>query len=296
MYRSPYTQGYPPSFDTGYVYTYSSGDPRSAHVRQSFPSSSTSRIMPNDLPDLYYEYGLATPPSASSSEAICTPPLGSQASAFSWEPAATTAGPDNAPATARALTFQPSMSNSGMQLRSNPSGANFDPRFHQFSGLDQTPGRFIGQDDTEEPQVQKPELYSQELILTHSLLDVSTGFISPAATLLNPVTPMPPVAGSQTPLKLHQPRPSRRIPIVNLDQLACASETSSSQEETPKPENSIFCSIQSQRPDQLPVQLHPISGVYYPNQVDSKDVPIGANQDLRKSLSCLCGCMESYTF
>lgn len=288
MYRSPYTQGYPPSFDTGSMNSnyYSSADPSSAYMRQTFPSSSTSRILPSDLPDLYYEYGLATPPSASSSEAICTPPLGGQASAFSWEPAATTtAGPDNAPATARALTFQSSMSNSGMQLRSNPSGANFDPHFRQFSGLDQTSGRFIGQDDTEEPQLQKPELYSQELILTHSLLDVSTGFISPAATLLNPVTPMPPVAGSQTPLKLHQPRPSRRIPIVNLDQLACASETPSSQEETPKPENSSSRSIQSQRPDQLPVQLHPISGVYYPNQGDSQ-----------RSLSCLCGCMESYTF
>ncbi len=280
-----------------YSYTYSSGDP---FVYQS-PSSSSSMVLPSDLPDLYYEYEMATPPSASSSELIYTPPQVGQTTALPWESVAS----DNAATIsfAQPLTLPPSPSNIAMQQRPcgtlAPINKNFDSTFYQFSAMDptQTPAVFAARNDTVE--LRKPVSYPQGLLLTQPLTNSTTSCVSPAALFANPsisIAPTPSI--SHTPLKLHQPRPSRKISIVSLDQLASACETPGVQ--TVKPgyhDHPAFVKMEPQWCGQVPIQdSSPIKGPYWSNQLDSNHCSGMTSQGIERIILCPCGCMESYSF
>jgi len=275
-----------------YSYTYSSGNP---FVNQS-PSSSSSMVFPNDLPDLYYEYDMATPPSASSSELIYTPPQVGQTTALPWESVAS----DNAATIsfAQPLTLPPSPSNIAMKQRPcgtlPPINKNFDSTFYQFSAMDPTqmPAVFAARNDNVE--LRKPVSYPQGLLLTQPLMNSSC--VSPAALFANPsISTTPTRSISHTPLKLHQPRPSRKIPIVSLDQLASACDTPAGAQAYH--DSSAFIEMEPQWSGQVPTQDSSlIKEPYCSNQLDSNHCSSMTNQGIERIILCPCGCMESYSF
>jgi hypothetical protein len=110
-------------------------------------------------------------------------------------------------------------------------------------------------------------------------------------------------------LKLHQPRPSRRIPIISLSNLASACDDISNQvqeprrhasEEAPFPLSLDFNTISSML--SLPAvdgdNTHHLKYIPYPttSNVYSPTYGVGYDGHSGKAILCNCGCMESYTF
>jgi hypothetical protein len=110
-------------------------------------------------------------------------------------------------------------------------------------------------------------------------------------------------------LKLHQPRPSRRIPIISLSNLASACDDITNQvqepkrhasEEAPFPLSLDFNTISSMLSlpavdggntlQHLKYMPYPTSNVYSPTY------GVGYDGHAGKAILCNCGCMESYTF
>jgi hypothetical protein len=119
---------------------------------------------------------------------------------------------------------------------------------------------------------------------------LTTCFVSPLDTLLGPSNNTPrPTPSSHSPPKLYQPRPSRRIPIVNLDKLASACETSHPSLQVGDHKRSErYSRVSYQWPKQLSAQpFDPIS-----ESIARQGLP--ATSEAR--VPCLCGCMESYRF
>jgi hypothetical protein len=130
-----------------------------------------------------------------------------------------------------------------------------------------------------------------------------------------------PIRHMQPPLKLHQPRPSRRIPIISLDELASASEgvlqpvrrrkySKPSHSSGPYPRSPV------EALSPLPLDCHGFSPVLEKREIGhistskissyqpSRPHPIsnpGLSALFRpgglptKVITCSCGCMESYT-
>jgi hypothetical protein len=114
----------------------------------------------------------------------------------------------------------------------------------------------------------------------------------------------PPSHATQVPIKLHQPRPSRRIPIVSLDELASISE------------NFILPPHKTSHPANSPVEaLSPLPFDFHHQSFESNRTCGGGLQSkndifcpkfsmLRppdggepsQVILCSCGCMETYTF
>jgi hypothetical protein len=123
----------------------------------------------------------------------------------------------------------------------------------------------------------------------HEVLDcpLTTGFVSPFDTLPGPWVPnRTAFPASQSSPKLHQPRPSRRIPIVDLDELASACETSPSLQGTDHIRSESYAPCAShQLPKQLSARLYPISEPFVKQgeSVTSEE----------RVLLYPCGCMES---
>lgn len=281
---------YPCSNNMGHIdysYTYSSADPISSFVYGS-PSSSSSVVLPSDLPDLYYEYDMATPPSTSSSELIYTPPQVGQSTALPhWDPSAF----DNALTIsfAQQLTLPPSPSIIPMHQRPRgtvaPINKNLDSAFYQYSAMNPThsPAVFAARDGTTE--LRESVSFQQGLLLTQPLTDATTNCVSPAALIANPPIAIAPTSIQHTPLKLHQPRPSRKIPIVNLDRLASSYETSPGAK-----------TVKSKDHESIKQNSSSAKRPYCSNQVDSKLFPEITNQGIDRIILCPCGCMESYPF
>jgi len=206
----------------------------------SFPYPvSPSHIPPTGLPDLYYDYGLEASPSTSSSEIIPTPPLLPLTLDFT-EP--------GFPRT-QAIYYESAIGERSMVHHSAKRRVTV-------------------------PQMPHPHEVDH--------FPLTTCFVSPLDTLLGPCVPPNntpcPTPSSQSPPKLHQPRPSRRIPIVNLDKLASACETN-----LQGGDHKSYSRVQYQRPKQLPAQpFDPISEL-----IARQGLPVG---EARVPL-CLCGCM-----
>jgi hypothetical protein len=116
---------------------------------------------------------------------------------------------------------------------------------------------------------------------------------------------------NQPPLKLHQPRPSRRIPIISLSNLASACddhldthvqdpERNASEEALSIPPLSLdfnrvssmlsLPAVDGGNTQHLKYMLYPTSDVYSPTY------GVGFDGHSGKAILCNCGCMESYTF
>lgn len=218
----------------------------------------SSSIPPTSLPDLYYgydEYGLDS--SASSSE---TPPSVQTPLSSNWDFTETTP--------ASTLTYH---SNAAMGL----------------TGTDMTScGECPAMNEQSGAYYMIPQL-SEESLPHPQQVDCPLGtnfFVSPADTLLNPWVPFPltfPTPPLPSSPKLYQPRPSRRIPIVNLDQLASSYETflpNSQESDRFRSESSSPCA---------PFRPKQVSTLSF----DPIDKQGPSNQRL---ILCPCGCMEYY--
>jgi len=253
MFRSPYTSQsqHGPYVNMG-PSPYDIGNP--FPFEESPLSRAPSHIPPTTLPDLYYDYGLEASPSTSSSEMIPTPPL----TLDFTEPGFPLILPN--------LTIGTAIYYESFVIGQGSMGWHSAKR------------------QVTAPQVPHP--HEVDFPLT-------TCFVSPLDTLLGPCVPSNntpcPIPSSQSPPKLHQPRPSRRIPIVNLDKLASACETSHppSLLGGDHKRSESYSRVPYQWPKQLsPQPFDPIS-----ESIARQGLP--ATSEARVPL-CLCGCMESY--
>ncbi|KAF5352643.1 hypothetical protein D9756_005819 [Leucocoprinus leucothites] len=114
---------------------------------------------------------------------------------------------------------------------------------------------------------------------------------STAASPLEMSNPLPPPIHPSPSLPLHQPRPSRRIPIVSLSRLASAAE---------KMDNGL-----AKRPNMHRQRLDSASRNVYSSglrqspytRVERDRQTMGASREesaTGRFLQCSCGCMESY--
>jgi len=283
------------------AYEYSPAESSSSALLSDYvPSSSFS--LPSDLPDLYYEYGgLPTPPSASTSNMICTPPLEWQTP---WQPTLVKGGAHNVQSNWPSSPINP------IQGVGRPMIAPIDTSFdwaHSKPFYGEASGLFAGLDDFgEEPYMEKPPSYlqSQGLLLTQPVTSFNLTpprqlpeTVSPSALSNGPSTSLSYAPSTaQAPLKLHQPRPSRRIPIISLDQLASACDNNSMKSFREEPLSPLPLDLSSRPP--LPSKYHyqlqrsfpPTSNSYTTN------IPTVSNHEMEKVLTCECGCREAYIF
>ncbi|KAJ3575233.1 hypothetical protein NP233_g1243 [Leucocoprinus birnbaumii] len=112
---------------------------------------------------------------------------------------------------------------------------------------------------------------------------------STAASPLELSNPLPPPIQPSPSLPLHQPRPSRRIPIVSLSRLASAAEK---MDTTRRP------NVSRQRKDSSPRIAHS-SNVrptpYFRSERDRSYVTVSREDSAAgRFVQCNCGCMKSY--
>jgi len=251
MFNSSPTQHGPCPND--YSSPYYLTDPCPLFYGHSPPSPS---LPPTSLPDLYYEYGLDASPSSSSSEISSTPPL----LPSTWD--------FTEPAYSFTPTYHP---NTPMGLSTTEMTCYESPAMGEASGVRMTLTQYRAKGHEILPHT-----------MTHpQSSSLTTAFVSPADTLLGPCAPIstPP---SQSSPKLHQPRPSRRIPIVDLNELASACDTFH-----PNSQGNDRIECDSLYPPyQWLKQPYPISEpvVKQGSSVTSEE----------RILLCSCGCMESY--
>ena len=308
MSRFPKVQQYSTSADApmNYTYDYSLGESSSSALPQNHASSS-SQSLPSDLPDLYYDYG--TPPSASSNM-ICTPPLEWETP---WQPAAVSQGGLNQ-ATYLPSSW-PSSHNSQKQSTRSMLGpmvdTNFDWTRSPFTG--QPSELFAGFDDIGgQPHCDKPASYShpysQGALLTQPITSFGLAPPSPLPETVSPAALSNPSRSSSEysrpsgspPIKLHQPRPSRRIPIISLDRLAsaCEEESIRARRKEHRSHSHSHSPLPLSRPSHStsyrPRNHHHLQQAFpAPHNYSSNILPV-TNQE--KVLICKCGCMESYKF
>ena len=129
---------------------------------------------------------------------------------------------------------------------------------------------------------------------------------SPSNSSIAPSTSSWPSHATQVPIKLHQPRPSRRIPIVSLDELASISENfilpphktchlanSPVEALSPLPFDFHHQSFESNHARICEGGLQSKSDNFCP-KFSMLRPPDGGEP--RQVILCSCGCMETYTF
>jgi len=299
-----------------------SKDHRSPYVTGGSTSSAYMRDhaapnhLPTDLPDLYYDQDLPSPPSATSSNIISTPP------------------PDRlTPWQLPKSNYNPSYPTPPWQSSpliscqgSRPTVAPIDTN---FNWKDQTAGvepsvLFATSEEFDMGQQfhSYPLSYLQAYSHTQHNTSLKQSSSSPALSSHHLSTdgsapPNPsPVSSSnpspcQLPLKLHQPRPSRRIPIISLSKLASACDTYPVQTPAKDPRGRVAgeaLSPPSCQPSNSSSMLQPHRTITQPNtRIEPSSLhstsntytptfPWGTHDDQGKVLSCNCGCQESYIF
>lgn len=218
------------------------------------------------IPDLYYDQQeLPSPPSATSSNIISTPPP------LDWQPWAT--------AEQKPELYQPIWPEYDWMCEPQEHSQALDPSSILFSSYEQPPA-----------QEQPPAPPS------------GTAFFEPSHTTPPhpaPRTSPPAPEPDQTPLKLHQPRPSRRIPIVSLSRLALACDEFQIH---PKEPSAISGEV-----NHLPFRTAP-SKSYHPMAYHSSNQFNKQSSHLKNDIygtgfpgntgrltQCSCGCMAPYT-
>ena len=297
-HRSPYVTG---------------GSTSSAYMRdQAAPNH-----LPTDLPDLYYDQDLPSPPSATSSNMISTPPPDRLTP---WPQTKSNYNPSYP-----TLPWQssPLISCQG----SRPTVAPIDTNFNwkgQAAGIEPsvlfaTSEEFdLGQQFHPYPLSHLQAYFHTQHNPSFEQSSFSSAVSSHQSSTRGSAPPNPSSISSsnpspcQPPLKLHQPRPSRRIPIISLSKLASACDTFPVQTPAkdsrsrvtgevlsplsfqPSHSSSMLQSPRTTTQDPNtriePPSLHSTNSIYVPT------FPWGTHDDQGKVLSCNCGCRESYIF
>jgi len=294
----------------------------SAFMRDQAAPSSISRL-PSDLPDLYYDQDLPSPPSATSSNIISTPPPDWLTP---WQQPESKHNPNNfAYLTPSMWPSLPLISCQGGRPTVAPIDTNLNWK-DQAAGVE--PSILFAASEDSSDMGEKLHLYPLSYSQTHFITQPNIRFeqLSSSAALTSyhspsdvspPAPPHPsPVSSnpspSQPPLKLHQPRPSRRIPIISLSKLASACDAFPLQSPPKDPRGrvseEITAPLSTQSSGSLSMSqshrkitqdrstwiklpsLHPTSSIYTPI------FPCGTHGDEGNVLSCNCGCQESYIF
>jgi hypothetical protein len=291
--------------------------PAMNHYRDQ--AASTSQLsLSTDVPDLYYEQGYRTPSSVTSSDMLSTPPrylrtpwmpddVRENGASYmsSWQSIPMDSCQSKRPIVAPINTnfnwsLRDTTESSSMPFTSN---GEFNPA-HQVAGgyRSSYPHTFVDNDPTMS--------FSLTVIPGSSALSASLPPITPSSSIPDPYTipaPSHPPATrpNQAPLKLHQPRPSRRIPIISLSNLASACDDfATTHVKEPKrhaTEESLSLdfnrvsslstpAVDGDNTHHLKYMLYSTSDVYSPMY------GVGVDGHSGKAILCNCGCMESYTF
>jgi len=287
----------------------------------TYQAASTSQLplSASDVPDLYYEQGYRTP-SVTSLDMLSTPPRHSQTPWMqeyhndvrensvsymsSW--------PMNSCQSKRP-TIAPIDTNFNWSLHDTtesppmPTSHGKFNRSHRVAGGPRSSYTHTFADN--DPSM------SFSLAAMPDSSALSALLLPPIAPLSDPYPITPPshqsaTTTTQAPLKLHQPRPSRRIPIISLSNLASACDDFAistrvqepnrhASEQPPSPLSLDYNRASSMlslpaadggNTQQLKYMLYPISDVYSPT------FGVGFDGHSGKAILCNCGCMESYTF
>jgi hypothetical protein len=266
-----------------------------------YQAASTSQVSSSaDVPDLYYEQGYRTP-SVTSSDMLSTPPRHSHTP---WMQEYHNDVRENS--VSYMSSWQSSLMDSCRSKR--PTVAPIDTNFNYTS-------RFSPMPFTSAHQVPGGlrSTYSHTFVDNDPIIGYSSALPAslPSSSSSDPSIPSHPPATiiNQAPLKLHQPRPSRRIPIISLSNLASACDNFATVQE-PKQrstlEETLPVSPLSLDSNRVSSMLSPpaVDGgndqhlkylLYSTNDVYSPTYGVGFDGS-GKAILCNCGCMESYTF
>ena len=280
-----------------------------------YQRASTSQVPLSDLPDLYYDQGYRTP-SVTSSDMLSTPPRHSQTP---WMQEYHNDVRENT------VSYMSSWQSSAMSpcQSKRPTVAPIDTNFN-WGLYDTSPMSYTSNEFNRINQVADGHrsTHSHPFVdnnptmgFTSSMPDSSSIPLLPSSSISDPSTSpshIDPSSSSsninQPPLKLHQPRPSRRIPIISLSNLASACDDIDTQAQEPKRHASeeapfplsfdfnrisntlSFAAVDGGNTHHLKYMPYPTSNVYSPTY------GVGYDGHSGKAILCNCGCMESYTF
>lgn len=283
------------------------------HVMNHYQAASTSQVpLSADLPDLYYEQGYRTP-SVPSSDMLSTPPRHSQTP---WMQEFEYHNDVRENSVSNMSSWQTSPMDSCQSKR--PTVAPIDTNFN-WGLYDTSPMAFTSNSEFNPvhqvadgyPSTHSHPFVDNNPTMGFSSMPDSSATLLPSLSISDPNTPpshSPAATINQTPLKLHQPRPSRRIPIISLSNLASACDDLATQVQEPKrhaseearfPLSLDFNRISSML--SLPAvdggNAHHLKNMLYPTS-DVFSPTYGADYEGHsgKAILCNCGCMESYTF
>ena len=277
-------------------------------MNHHYQAASTSSQVPlsADVPDLYYEQGYRTP-SVTSSDMLSTPPRHSQTpwmqeyhndnsvsymSSWQWFP--------TNPSQSKRPTVAPIDTNLNLNWSVYDSSSK-----GEINGAHQVAGHGAHR-----------STYSYTFVDNDPTIGLMSITAMPDSSALPALLPpssisdasTPSQTPNQPPLKLHQPRPSRRIPIISLSDLASACDDpltnhvqdpkrNASEEALSAPPLSLdfksmlsLPAVDAGNTQQLKYMLYPTSDVYSPTY------GVGFDGHSGKAILCNCGCMESYTF
>ncbi|PPQ77006.1 hypothetical protein CVT25_014823 [Psilocybe cyanescens] len=311
---SPYSAG--PVYDESanvpmnFSYQYTSGESSSSALTRNQPASSSQSYLPNDLPELYYDQSWPSPPSATSLNMVSTPSPDWQ---MSWQPSE----PKYIPNEPLYLPSQWQASFVGPNQASRPTIAPIDTNcsWKNYNQKAAEPTVILDSFDDlsttrQIPSSSYPQTSFDNKLITDFGHSAPSVFSSPqSANMSHPALPEPlpispsscPPTTGQAPLKLHQPRPSRRIPIISLSDLAYACDRlpiHSKEPNTNAPETKLPTSRSS---------MSSFTGVMDPssNQFTTRSFPTTNGPGAYKStlqvgstlkvIVCSCGCGQSTT-
>ena len=282
---------------------------------QSASTSSSQVPLSADLPDLYYEQGYRTP-SVTSSDMLSTPPRHSQTP---WMQEYPNDVRENSVAYMSSWQTSPMDSCQSKRPTVAPIDTSFNWGLYDTSPMSYTSNEFNRVHEVangHRATHSHPFTDNDPTMGFSSMSDSSSTALIPSSSISDPSTSLshimdPSTSSShinQPPLKLHQPRPSRRIPIISLSNLASACDDLATHvqepkrhasEEAPFPLSLDFNrippmmsppAVDGGNTHQLKYMLYPTSNVYSPTY------GVGYDGHFGKAILCNCGCMESFTF
>jgi hypothetical protein len=134
---------------------------------------------------------------------------------------------------------------------------------------------------------------------TNSLDTLPSSLSSAPLSLDSPYIPPPvPVPVQQHPIKLHQPRPSRCIPIISLSDIASACD-SDSDGTADSPQHSPFDHFPSSSLDDYNYQPHALrtetrTDFLFTGEIGPYKDHSSTLATTQQVIKCTCGCMGSY--
>lgn len=282
------------------------------------PAGSSSSVymsdqaaIPSDLPDLYYDQDLPSPPSATSSNIISTPPPDLltpwQQTKSNYSPSYPTPPWQSSPLIS-CQESHPAVPPIDTNCNWKDHAASIEPSVLFITSEEFDPGQqfhpypfsYPQSYSHTQPNTRFEQSSSSSTLPSH--FSSTNGSVPPNPSPVSSSNPSP----SLPPLTLHQPRPSRRIPIISLSELASACDAFPIQTPAKDPRGRVSGEVLSPLSSSIlqshrtitgdpniriePPSLHSTNSIYIPT------FPWGTHDDQGKVLSCNCGCQESYIF